>query len=84
MNRIEWIKGVIKRLYETDPNIHVNVRITHPKVIVDGAPVKIIGVYRNIFQIEEYSSGRPIQHTFQYGDVLTGHIVIAELDPAPR
>ena len=83
MNHIDRIKNEIKRLYETAPNIHVNVKATHPKVVVEGAPAKIVGVYRNIFQIEEYDSGHPNRHTFQYGDVLTGHIVIKELDFMP-
>ena len=57
--------------------------MTHPKVIVEGTPAVIKGVYRNIFQIEENDSGHPNRHTFQYGDVLTGQIVIEELDYVP-
>ena len=80
MNTLEYIKGEIKRLYETDPHIHISVKKTHPKVLVSGAPVVIKGVYRNIFQIEESESGRPCRHTFGYSDVLIGQVVIEELD----
>ena len=83
MSTVEHIKSEIKQLYETEPNIHINVKMTHPKVIVEGTPAKIVGVYKNIFQIEENDSGRPTRHTFQYGDVLIGQVVIEELDYVP-
>ena len=83
MSTVEHIKSEIKQLYETDPNIHINVKMTHPEVIVEGTPAKIVGVYKNIFQIEENDSGRPTRHTFQYGDVLIGQVVIEELDYVP-
>ena len=40
----------------------------------------IVGVYSNIFLIEERDSGYPRTHSLQYIDVLTKQIVIAELD----
>ena len=83
MSTVEHIKSEIKRLYETAPNIHINVKMTHPKVIVEGTLAKIVGVYKNIFQIEENDRGRPTRHTFQYGDVLIGQVVIEELDYVP-
>ena len=83
MSTVDYIKNEIKRLYETHPNIHINVKMTHPKVIVEGTPAKIIGVYKNIFQIEENNSGHPNRHTVQYGDVLMGQVVIKELDYVP-
>ena len=84
MNTVEHIKSEIKRLYETDPNIHIKVKMTHPKVIVEGTPAKIVGVYKNIFQIEENDSVHWNRHTFQYGDVLIGQVVIEELDYIPK
>ena len=83
MSTVEHIKGEIKQLYETDPNIHINVKMTHPKMIVEGTPAKIVGVYKNIFQIEENDSGHPNRHTFQYSDVLIGQVIIEELDYVP-
>ena len=84
MSTVEHIKSEIKRLYETDPNIHISVSRTHPKVIVDASPAKIVGTYKNIFQIEESEGGKmPTRHTFQYGDVLIGQVVIEELNYVP-
>ena len=83
MNNIDYIKSEIKRFYETDPNIHISVKPAHPKVMVEGTPARIVGVYKNIFQIEENDSGHPDRHTFQYGDVLIGQVVIEELDYVP-
>lgn len=81
MDTVEYIKSEINRLYETNPNIHISVSRTHPKVIVESSPAKIVGVYRNIFQIEECEGGKmPARHTFQYGDVLTGQVKIEEID----
>lgn len=83
MSTVEHIKSEIKRLYETNSNIHINVKMVHPKVSVEGTPAKIVGVYKNIFQIEGNESGHPTRHTFQYGDVLIGQVVIEELDYVP-
>lgn len=83
MDHLDYIKSSIKELYQTNPSIHISVKLARPKVIVEGTPARITGVYRNIFQIEENESGRPARHTFQYGDVLIGHVVIKELDYVP-
>lgn len=80
MNTTDHIKNRIIELYNTNPNVHVNVCITSPKVNVKNDPVLIKGVYKNIFQIEETSSGFAKTHTFQYNDVLTKRIQIVELD----
>lgn len=83
MNTVEYIKSEIKRIYETNPNIHISVKLTRPRLTIEGAPVTIVGVYKNIFQIEESDKGRTNSHAFQYGDVLTGQVVIEELDYVP-
>ena len=80
---MDCIKSEIQKLYQTNPHIHITLKMTHPKVIVEGAPVVIVGVYKNIFQIEENESGHPRRHTFRYGDVLIGQIVIEELNCVP-
>lgn len=76
---LDIIKSQIKRLYDTHPNIHINVSITRPKVDLKNEPVIIKGVYPHIFQIEERSSGSPKCHTLQYADVLTKQIEILEM-----
>ena len=80
---VDYIKNEIRRLYENAPNIHVSVKIVHPKVNLEDAPAVIIGMYRNIFQVEENSKGYPCRHTFQYGDILTGRVAVRELEFSP-
>ena len=53
MDTMDYIKSGIEKLFKTNPNIHISVSKTHPKVIVDASPAKIVGVYKNIFQVEE-------------------------------
>ena len=81
MDYIEQIKNEIERLYKTNPNIHISVSRAHPKVIVEKSPAKIIGVYKNIFQVAECEPGKiAARHTIQYGDILIGQVVIEELN----
>ena len=81
MDYIEQIKTGIARLYKTHPSIHISVSRIHPKIIVEAQPARIVGVYKNIFQIEECVSGKmPTRQTFQYGDILIGQVVIEELN----
>lgn len=81
MDTMDYIKSGIEKLFKTNPNIHISVSRTHPKVIVDASPAKIVGVYKNIFQVEECEPGKmSTRHTFQYGDVLIGQVMIEELN----
>ncbi len=78
---LESIKAAVKQLYETNPNIHIDVALSHPRLELEGDPVVIKGVYPNVFRIEETSSSSsPICHTLQYADVLIGRIKILELN----
>lgn len=79
MISLDRVKQKIKNLYETNPHIHVNVAMNHPKLHLQNAPVTIKGVYPHIFQIEEYSRGVPECHTLQYADVVSRQIEIVEL-----
>ena len=76
---IETIKNDICRLFKTNPHIHVNVTMRHPKVSVQNEPAVIKGVYPNIFQIEEMENGYARCHSVQYNDVLIGRVEILEL-----
>ncbi len=80
MTHLDFIREQIKRLYKTNPNIHLNVSLKNPRITLDNTNAKIIGVYPHIFQIEEYTSGKPKQHTLQYTDVFVRNIVIWELE----
>lgn len=79
MTSLDIIKSKIQKLYNTNPNIHIDVAITSPKVNLKNEPVVIKGVYPHIFQIEEKSSGSPKTHTLQYTEVLLHRIEIVEL-----
>ena len=84
MENLAWIKREIEKLYKTNPDIHIAVKRMRPKLIVESSPAKIVGVYKNIFQIEESVSRKlPTRHIFQYGDVVVGQVVIEELDYVP-
>jgi len=79
MTTLDFIKREIKTLYETKPEIHVNVSISHPRIELKNDPAKITAVYSNIFRIEEYSNGAPASHTLKYTDLLTKQIEIEEV-----
>lgn len=74
------IKNAIAKLYQSNPHIHVNISMTHPKLLLKNDPAVIKGIYPYVFRIEEYSTGVAKCHTLQYVDVLTGKIEISELE----
>ena len=76
---IESIRCDIRRLFEENPHIHVNVTMRHPKVSVQNGPAVIKGIYPNTFQLEETESGFTQRHCVQYNDVLIGRVEILEL-----
>lgn len=80
MTHLDEIKCKLNELYHTQPNIHINVSISHPKVSLQNEAVVIKGIYSHIFQIEEFSSGFPKRRTIQYNDILTKNIEIVELN----
>ena len=79
MNALERIKRRIKHLYETNPQIHVNISRTHPKLDLKNDPAVITGVYPHVFRIEEYSTGEAQSHTLQYTDIFTKQLEIVEI-----
>lgn len=68
----------IKRRFETNPKMHINVSLTQPKLHLENVEVTITGVFSHLFQIEETESGSPQRHTLQYSDVLLKHIEILD------
>lgn len=79
MTLLDIIKSGIERLYKTNPNIHINVTMSSPRINLKNEPVVIKGVYPHIFQIEEQSTGTSKRHTLQYTDVLMHRVEILEL-----
>ncbi len=80
MSTLDLIKAQIRNLYETNPNIHISISLTHPRISFTNDPVTIKGVYSHVFRIEEMSSGVPKCHALQYTDILTGQVKIEEMD----
>jgi len=76
---LQQIRQRISERYLSDPNIRINVSLRQPRLHLNNVPVKITGVYRHIFQIEEVSSGPPKRHALQYTDVLTHDIELLDL-----
>ena len=76
---LEQIRQRILERYRSDPKIRINVSIAQPKLHLSNVPVKITGVYRHIFQVEEDSSGKPKRHALQYADVLTHDIELLDI-----
>ena len=76
---LEQIRRRISERYRSDPNIRINVSIRQPRLHLHDVPVKITGVYRHIFQVEETSSGQPKHHALQYADVLTHDIELLNI-----
>ncbi len=84
MASIERMKANVKKLFETNPMVHLNVHLTNPKLVLENTEAKIIGVYPHIFQIEEYTHPQPKTHILQYSDLLISRIVILELEPPTK
>lgn len=80
MNALDAIRYQIQKLYTANPNIHINVAVTSPKVILKNEPVRIKSIYPHIFQIEEQSSGAKKTYTLQYSDILLHFVEIIELN----
>ena len=76
---LQQIRQRISERYLSDPNIRINVSLRQPRLHLNNVPVKITGVYRHIFQVEEDSSGKPKRHALQYADVLTHDIELLDL-----
>ena len=76
---LQQIRQRISERYRSDPNIRINVSIRQPRLRLSNVPVKITGVYRHIFQVEEDSSGQPKRHALQYADVLTHDIELLDI-----
>ena len=75
---LQQIRQRISERYLSDPTIRINVSLRQPRLHLNNVPVKITGVYRHIFQVEEVS-GPPKRHALQYTDVLTHDIELLDL-----
>ncbi len=76
MTDLDAIKFKVQKRFKINPNIHVSVSLNRSKVSVSYQEARITGVYLHIFQIETQGKS----YTFQYADILTKNIYIAELE----
>lgn len=77
------IRNKVQFLYRTHPNVHVNVHVRHPRMprqTLTDLPVVIKGVFPNVFQIEDTSTGIPKLYMHQYNEIATKEIEIIELE----
>lgn len=70
------IKGQIKRLYETNPDIHINVRIIRPRVMKP--PRKSLVFIKTSFRLKKTATDGSTDTPS-----VIGQVVIKELDYAP-
>ncbi len=73
------LREKLKNLCETAPYIHISVSLTKPRVEISDECVKLVGVYKHIFQTEQEKNGRKQRYSIQYGDVIAGIVKIEEL-----
>ncbi len=76
---VEQVKKQIENLYKKNPDIHISISISRPRVVLENAPAVITGVYPNFFRIEEKNSGFLRSHTVRYADLATNALRITEL-----
>ncbi len=77
MAATERIHDSILYLYNNHPDIHIDKKDS--KIPILSSSVRIVGVYKNIFQIEENVGGEARRHTLPYTDILGKQIAIREL-----
>jgi len=73
------IKIKIQKLYNTNPEIHINIHSNRPKIFYENEPAIIRGVYPHIFQIEVNEENQVKSFFMQYEDVLIKRVEILEL-----
>lgn len=77
---VDNIKEIIRRLHEKGEMITVDYHSNHPRINIEKSKVRISGVYRNFFTIEDTDCGIIRSHTVMYVDVITKNLYIYELD----
>ncbi len=76
MSDLDLVKSKIKKLYEANPLVYVDVTISRQKLDIQKATAKIVGVYPNLFRLEDSITKE--KYTVQYTELLMGHIAIYE------
>ncbi len=79
MNTEAYLREKLTTLYQTAPEIHIEANLARAHVELRNARVKLVGVYRHIFRVEEEKNGKIERYAFQYGDIPAEIVKIAEL-----
>ena len=77
--KLQIIKSKVKALYDINPNIHVSLSVNYSRAHLKKIKAVITGIYPNIFTAEVNVSGVKEHYNFQYVDILTGALEIAEM-----
>ncbi len=72
-------KAKLTKLYQTNPNIHIDVTLERPHIVMRNVEARLIGAYKHIFQIEVQIKEKTEMHSLQYGDISAGIVKIYEL-----
>ncbi len=75
-----YIKSKIQRLYEERPNIHLSANMPKYPLKLNNVEAKIVGAYAHIFGVELVQNGIERRYFFQYGEVITHNVNIAEIN----
>lgn len=73
------LKERIKKLYEQNPNIHINLTLKRAKENLKNLPAVITGVYTHLFSVQVEDKGFPQTYSVQYAEVLINKVEILEL-----
>ncbi len=84
METTETLRKKITYLHEKHVTLHIDVRLSHPKIDIRGAAVAIKDVYPFLFRVETLEEKTKQCYTLGYADVMTGNIRIAELEQLDR
>lgn len=77
---LEALRERIKQMHQNKQVIHVSISNSHPKVALVDLPVHIQYASSQVFWIEREDHKQLFCNSFQYADLLTGRIVIRELN----
>lgn len=80
VNQLTQIKQQLKQLYETNPDVHIDVFFKKERKRLENIPARITAVYPNLFSALLYLDDGEKIYTFQYVDILIHSVAIKELN----
>ncbi len=75
----QYLKNKLQRLYESKPDIHLTAILPRYPLKLADIDAKIVGVYAHVFCVEVNQNGMAKRYFFQYGEIMTHNVIIAEL-----